>query len=384
MQAIFNYRLRAALAGVVLLAAPLAFAQNTVKIGLITDKVGPAKGYAEPVAQGAVYAVKELNAKGGLLGRQVELLVEDDQAKPDVSASMARKLVDAGAVFILSVSVTPATQQAQSVTMETKTPHMTPSNSGDTLTTQVSNPNFWQTGPLGSTQISTLLSYARNKNFKRVALITDNSELGQLTARFFKAGLEKSNIQVVSEEVVPVGSTSADAQMQKVRAANPDALFMAGVLVPENMQVLRSYRQLGLKTPVLAGYNLSIPVYASVAKGLLDGVVFVDAFDPNKAETKRFIDAFKKDTGAEPYNLNGYGYDGLMMAADAIKRAGSTDKDKVREAMQATKSWQGVMGGEGSGYGFADGKRTGFDTNGMVVRLYEGDKQGKVVHVGAK
>ena len=115
MQAIFNYRLRAALAGVVLLAAPLAFAQNTVKIGLITDKVGPAKGYAEPVAQGAVYAVKELNAKGGLLGRQVELLVEDDQAKPDVSASMARKLVDAGAVFILSVSVTPATQQAQSV-----------------------------------------------------------------------------------------------------------------------------------------------------------------------------------------------------------------------------------------------------------------------------
>ena len=297
---------------------------------------------------------------------------------------MARKLVDAGAVFILSVSVTPATQQAQSVTMETKTPHMTPSNSGDTLTTQVSNPNFWQTGPLGSTQISTLLSYARNKNFKRVALITDNSELGQLTARFFKAGLEKSNIQVVSEEVVPVGSTSADAQMQKVRAANPDALFMAGVLVPENTQVLRSYRQLGLKTPVLAGYNLSIPVYASVAKGLLDGVVFVDAFDPNKAETKRFIDAFKKDTGAEPYNLNGYGYDGLMMAADAIKRAGSTDKDKVREAMQATKSWQGVMGGEGSGYGFADGKRTGFDTNGMVVRLYEGDKQGKVVHVGAK
>ena len=384
MQAIFNCRFRAAVAGVVLLAAPLAFAQNTVKIGLITDKVGPAKGYAEPVAQGAVYAVKELNAKGGLLGRQVELLVEDDQAKPDVSASMARKLVDAGAVFILSVSVTPATQQAQSVTMETKTPHMTPSNSGDTLTTQVSNPNFWQTGPLGSTQISTLLSYARNKNYKRVALITDNSELGQLTARFFKAGLEKSNIQVVSEEVVPVGSTSADAQMQKVRAANPDALFMAGVLVPENTQVLRSYRQLGLKTPVLAGYNLSIPVYASVAKGLLDGVVFVDAFDPNKAETKRFIDAFKKDTGAEPYNLNGYGYDGLMMAADAIKRAGSTDKDKVREAMQATKSWQGVMGGEGSGYGFADGKRTGFDTNGMVVRLYEGDKQGKVVHVGAK
>ena len=379
----FLNRARTAVAAALVLLAPVAFAQ-TIKIGLITDKVGPAKGYAEPVAQGAVYAVKELNAKGGLLGRQVELLVEDDQGKPDVSATAARKLVDAGAAFILSVSLTPATQQAQSVTLETKTPHMTPSNSGDTLTTQIVNPNFWQTGPLASTQIATLLSYARNKNYKKVALITDNSDLGQLTNRFFKAGLEKSGIQVVSEEVVPGGSTTADPQMQKVRAANPDALFMTGVLTPENALILRSYRQLGLKTPVLGNYNLSIPVYSTVAKGLMDGVVFVDAFDPNKAETKRFIDAFKKDTGNEPYNLNGYGYDGLMLAADAIKRAGSTDKEKVREAMQATKSFTGVMGGVGAVYGFADGKRTGFDTNGMVVRVYEGDKQGKVVHVGAK
>ena len=384
MNNVFFDQARVWVAGVLVAMAPVVFAQNTVKIGMITDKVGPAKGYAEPVAQGAVYAVRELNAKGGLLGRQVELLVEDDQAKPDVSASVARKLVDAGAVFILSVSITPATQQAQSVTLETKTPHMTPSNSGDTLTTQINNPNFWQTGPLGSTQIATLLAYARNKNFKRVALITDNSDLGQLTNRFFKAGLEASKIEVVSEEVVPMGSTTADPQMQKVRAANPDALFMAGVTTPENTQVLRSYRQLGLKMPVLAGYNLSIPVYPVVAKGLLDGVAFVDAFDPGKPMTRQFIENFKKDTGTEPYNLNGYGYDGIMLVADAIKRANSTDKDKVREAMQATKSWQGVMGGAGSGYSFVDGKRTGFDTNGMVVRIYEGDRQGKVVHVGAK
>ena len=369
--------------GTAMMAAP-ALAQNTIKIGMITDKVGVAKAYAEPVAAGVTFAVKELNAKGGILGKQIELLVEDDQAKPDVSATVARKLVDAGAVFILSVSLTPATQQAQSVTKESKTPHMTPSNSGDTLTTQITNPNFWQTGPLASTQIATLLSYARNKNYKRVALVTENSALGQLTNQFFKAGLEKSGIQVVSEEVVPGGSTSADPQMQKVRASNADAIFMTGVTVPENSLILRSYRQLGLKMPVLANYNLSIPVYSSIAKGLLDGVVFVDAFDPAKAETRRFIESYRKDTGVDPYNLNGYGYDGVMMAADAIKRAGSTDKDKVRDAMQSTKGFAGVMGGVGASYGFADGKRTGFDTGGMVVRVYEGDLQGKVVHVGAK
>ena len=374
----------ALLAATLALAAPCLLAQGTIKIGMITDRVGPAKAYAEPVAQGAAYAVKELNASGGVLGRQLELLVEDDQGKPDVSATAARKLVDAGVAFILSVSLTPATQQAQSVTLETKTPHLTPSNSGDTLTTQISNPNFWQTGPLGSTQIATLLSYARNKNYKRVALVGDNSDLGQLINRFFKAGLEKSGMQVVSEEVVPRGSTTAEPQMQKVRAANPDALFMTGVLTPENALILRAYRQLGLKTPILGNYNLSVPQYMSIAKGLLDGIVFVDAFDPAKPETRRFIEAYKKDTGGEPYNLNGYGYDGVLMVADAIKRAGGTDKEKVRAAMQATRGYSGVMGGVGSAYGFAEGRRTGFDGNGMVVRVYEGDVQGKVVHVGAK
>lgn len=376
--------MRSIIAAVLLALAGSAAAQGTIKIGVITDRVGPAKAYAEPVTQGAQFAAKELNARGGILGRQVELLIEDDLGKPDVSASMARKVVDNGAVFILSLSLSPATQQAQTVSLETKTPHMTPSNSGDTLTTQVQNPYFWQTGPLGSTQIATLLAYARAQNLKRVALITDNSDLGQLINKFFKAGLERNNIQVAIEEVVPRGATTAEPQMQKIRAANVEALFMAGVTTPENTLILRGYRQLGLKMPILANYNLSVPQYLSVAKGLLDGVTFVDAFDPNKPEVKRFMEAYKKDTGSDAYNLHGYGYDGIMMVAEAIRRAGGTDKEKIREAMQATRGYSGVMGAQGASYGFADGRRTGFDTNGMVVRVFERDQQGKVVHIGAK
>lgn len=372
-----------ALASSVLIMAP-AMAQDTIKIGIITDKVGPAKPYAEPVAAGAIFAAKEINAKGGILGKQIELLVEDDQARPDISATAARKLVDAGVAFIMSLSLTPATQQQQSVTMETKTPQLTPSNSGDTLTTQINNPNFWQTGPLGSTQIATLLSYASKNNYKRVALITDNSDLGQLTNRSFKAAIEKAGIQVTAEEVVPRGSTTAEPQMQKIRAIKPDAIFLTGILTPENALILRAYRQLGLTTPLLGNFNFSVPSYAVIAKGLLNGVTFVDAFDPAKPEVQRFVQAFKKETGNEAHNLNGYGYDGMLLIADAIRRAGSTDKEKVRQAMQATRGFVGVMGGIGSSYGFIDGKRTGFDPNGMVVRVYEGDKQGKVVHVGAK
>ena len=280
-----------------LLVSGAAFAQETIKIGVITDRVGVSKPYSEPSTEGLAFGAEELNRKGGVLGRKIELLIEDDQSRPDISAALARKLIDQGAVFIISMSLTPATQQQQTVTMEAKTPQMTPMNSGDTLTTQLPNPYFWQTGPLGSIQIATLLAHARTKNFKQVALITDNSDLGQLLGRFFKSGLEKSGIKVLAEEVVPRGATTASPQMQKIRAANPDAMFMAGVLTAENVLIFKAYREFGLKFPIHSSYNLSVPVYMSVAKGLVDGVTFVDAYDPDKAEVKAFESAYRKATG---------------------------------------------------------------------------------------
>ena len=360
------------------------FAQDSIKIGLIVDRIGFAKAWSEPITQGAVYAARELNAKGGLLGKKVELLIEDDQSKPELSATAARKLSENGAAFILSLTHTVAALQAQTVTVETRTPHLAPSLTVDTLTTQIENPNFWQTGPLASTQIATLLSYARERRFKRVALISDNSAISQATGKAFKAEFEKNGLQLVADETLPAGAQSADAQMQKVRAANPDAIFLATLLTPENLLVLRYYRSLGMKTPLIGNYNLAVPVYMSVAKGLLDGLVFVDVWDPAKPQVKEFIAGYTREMGTEPHNMMGYGYDGVMMAADAIRRAGATDKDKVRQAMQGTRGFKGVLGSIDSSYGFADGRRIGFDPQGMVVRMYEGDRQGRVLHVGTK
>ena len=239
-----------------LLFVTSVFSQQTIKIGVITDRVGVSKPYSEPATEGVVFAADELNRRGGVLGRKIELLIEDDQSRPDISAALARKLVDQGVVFILSVSLSPATQQQQTVTMESRTPQMTPMNSADYLTTQLQNPYFWQTGPLGSVQIATLLAHARSKNFKRVALITDNSELGQAIGKAFRGTLEKAGIQIVADEVVARGATTATPQMQKIRAANPEAMFLAGVLTAENVLIFRAYKELGVRFPIHSSYNL--------------------------------------------------------------------------------------------------------------------------------
>ena len=377
-------RLRVAATGVAaILAAAPALAEGTIKVGVITDKTGNAKFYAEPVLQGILLAAKVANANGGLLGKKIELLIEDDGNKPDVSASKAQKLIDAGVVAIVSNSSSTSTQQAQNTTIKTLTPQVT-HNGSDTLTRKLDNRCFFQIGPLGSIQIRTLMSYARSKKFKTAALMTDNTALGKILAKYFKIGLEKSGVKVVVEQIVPAGAKSAVPQLQKVRAAKPDAIFQAGILGREMVLFFRAYHQMGLKQQVLGSFNLSIPTYLRTARGLMEGVAFIDAFDPSRAEAKAFIAAYKKAYGKTPFSLPGYGYDDLNFVLQAIERAGSTDKAKICAAMAATKSWRGVMAAKSEAYGFPKGKRAGFPPQGAVVRLIKDNQHGPVVHAGTK
>ncbi len=361
-----------------------ATAQDTIKIGVITDETGRAAFYAKPVTQGVELAAKEINAAGGVLGKKIELVIEDDSAKPDVSATKARKLVDAGVVAIISNSSSPATQQAQSVSLATKTPHITPANSGETLATKLDNPYFFQLGPLASTQIKTLMSYTRSKKFKRVAVVGDNSGLSKIIAGVFEKSLTANNIDVVVSQIIPIGSRTAVPQMQKVRAENPEAIFQAGIVGPQMAQFFQAYHQLGMKQPILASFNLSIPAYLKVAKDLMEGVAFIDAYDPAKERTKQFIELYKKEYGSVPFSLPGYGYDGLYFVVDALKRAGSVDKEKLRAAMASTKGWSNVMGARGATVNLSEKDRRGFDPEGAVVRLIQDNNHGPAVHSGTK
>jgi branched-chain amino acid transport system substrate-binding protein len=365
-----------------LLHATMAAAQDTIKVGVITDRVGSAKFYAEPVTRGVEIGAKWLNDKGGVLGRKIQLIIEDDQNKPDVSAAKARKLVDDGVAVIISNTGSPATQQAQTVSLETRTLHLTPANSADTLTTTLDNPYFFQTGPLASIQLATLMAYTKSRGFKAVAIVRDNSALSQSFAESFRQGLDKIGIKVALEEVIPQGATSAVANLQKVRAGKVDAILQAGVLGPEMLQFFRAYQQLGMGEPILGSYNLSIPAYLTMARDLMEGVVFVDAIDFDKPEARMFADIYAKEYHEQPSSLPAYGWDGIRLIAQMIEKAGSLDSEKLRIAMQSTTHFVGAIGAKGTSWGFREGKRTGFDPQGAVVRIIKDNQHGPVVYAG--
>jgi branched-chain amino acid transport system substrate-binding protein len=183
--------------------------------------------------------------------------------------------------------------------------------------------------------------------------------------------------------VVPRGATTAMPQMQKLRAANPEAMFLAGVLTAENVLIFRAYKELGVKFPIHSSYNLSVPIYESVAKGLIDGITFVDAYDPEKPEVKAFVEAYKKGTGKEPVNL---AWLRLRRHLPGGRRHPPRRLDRQGEDPRGDAEDQLCRGDgrEGMKYSFPEGKRAGFDPNGMVVRVYEKDRQGRVLHVGTK
>lgn len=360
-----------------------AMAEETIKIGVLVDQTGKTSFYSQPVNEGTVMAVEELNAAGGILGKKIELLLEDDNGRPDLSATKARKLVEDGVVAIISNSNSGATRQAIGITVETLTPQLASANASETLTT-IDNSCFFQLGPVESIQIATVLAYAHTKNYKRVAIVGDSSGLSVSVVDEFRKHLTEKGIEIVEEQLIPAGAQNAIAQLQKVRAADPEAIFQLAQMGPQAVQFFQAYHQLGLKAPILGTFNLSTPSYLTTAKDLMDGTVFTDAFDPGKPEAAAFATSYKAKYGNETSSLPGYGYDSVMLIADAIKRANSADRAAVCKAIGETKGLARVMGAKDTGFDFSRGDRRGFDTEGVVVRSIENNAYTPAIFNGTK
>ncbi len=363
-------------------ATASGLAQETIKIGVLLDQTGRTSFYSLPVNEGSEMAVEALNAAGGVLGKKVELLLEDDNGRPDLSATKARKLIEDGVVAIISNSNSGATRQAIGITAETLTPQLASANASETLTT-IENSCFFQLGPVESIQIKTMLEYAATQGFKKVALVGDSSGLSVSVVDEFRKYLNEAGFEIVEEQLIPAGAQNAIAQMQRVRAANPEAIFQVAQMGPQAVQFFQAYHQLGLTAPILGTFNLSTPSYLTTAKDLMDGTVFTDAFDPGKAEAASFAEAYQERTGQAPSSLQGYGYDSVMLIADAITRANSTDRAEICKAISQTQGLARVMGAKDTGFDFSHGDRRGFHRDGVVVRKIENNAYTPAIFSGA-
>jgi branched-chain amino acid transport system substrate-binding protein len=319
-------------AAAVMLSATAAGAQDKLKIGLITTLSGPAATLGVQQRNGLQLAIKELGGKLG--GREVELIIQDDELKPDVAVSKVKAFVDrdkvdfvVGPIFsnILIAIMKPATDGAFLIS---------PNAGTSNFAGKDCNANLFVTSYQNDQIHEVLGKYAQDKGMKKVFIMAPNYQAGKDSLAGFKRYFKG---EIADEVYVPLNQLDYSAELAKIAAAQPEAIF---VFLPGGMGVnfVKQFRQAGLadKVTFLSAFTVdesTLPAQQDAALGFFGGANWAPNFD--NPHSKAFVAAYEKEFGAVPGSYAFQAYDAGLLIDSALKATGgkTVDKDAVRAAM---------------------------------------------------
>ncbi len=329
-----KYKLVIAIAATLGLWASAAQAQEKLKIGLIATLSGPPAVIGQQLRNGFMLAVKTLGGKLG--GREAEVIVADAEGKPDVAVSKVKAFIDrdkvdfvVGPVFsnILGAILKPVT--------EANVILISPNAGSSAFAGKDCNPNFFVTSYQNDQVHEVLGQYAQDFGIKKVIIIVPNYQAGKDAAAGFK---HKFSGQVIDEIYVPLGQLDYSAEISKIAAAQPDAIF---AFVPGGMGVnfVKQFRQAGLadKIKFLSAFTVdeaTLPAQKEAALGMYGGADWAPNLD--NPQNKAFVDAFLKEYDAVPGSYAFQAYDAALLIDSAVRavKGNLTDKDALRAALK--------------------------------------------------
>ena len=295
---------------------------------------------------GSEMAFDEVNKKGGVLGKQVKVLVEDDQSKPEEASTVVTKLINQnGVVAMLGHVASSHSLAAAPICQSSHVPMISPSST---------NPRVTQVGDyifrVCFTDVFTGAVVAKfasdTLHAKRVAILVDvRSDYSVGLQTFFGQAYKRLGGEIVAEQSYSQGDSDFRAQLTAIKAANPDAIYVPGYYT-EVGTIVHQARELGITVPFLGSDGWDSPKLWEIGGQALNGCYFSNHYstdDPNPA-VQKFVSDYKTRYGQIPDALAALAYDAARIMADAIGRAGSTDGPKVRDAIAATKDFPGVTG----------------------------------------
>ena len=328
------------------LATPLIGATATIKVGEVDPLTGGVSQFGIGCHQGFVLAFEELNAEGGILGQKIELVTEDDQSKPGQSATAVRKLITQDKVVaLLGDATSSATLEAAPIAQADKIPMITPT---------ATNPRITEVGDfifrvcfLDEFQGRVLARFAREKlKAQKVFTLTDVKQDYSIDLlKFFKEEFTKLGGTIVGEQSYSTGDTDFRAQLTPIRVAKPDAVFVPGYY-QEVALIVKQARQIGLTMPFIGCDGWANQTLLAIGGKAVDGCFFTNHFSPDDQSpiVNSFVTKYQEKYGVLPDTFSALGYDAARLLADAIKRAGSSDPQAIRDALAKTAGFQGVTG----------------------------------------
>jgi branched-chain amino acid transport system substrate-binding protein len=321
-------------------------AANAIVVGHVASMTGDTATFGRSADQGMRMALEKINAAGGVLGRPVELVTEDDRSVTEEARTAAQKLIQRDQVVALlgevassrSLAAAPEAQRA-------KVPMISPGST---------NPKVTEVGDyvfracfIDPFQGAVMARFAiEDLHAKRLAILFDfKQDYSVGLADFFRETATKLGAEIVADERYTSGDIEFRAQLTTIRAAKPDAIFVPGYYTELGL-IAKQARELGLDVPLLGGDGWDSEKTIEIGGEAVEGYYFSThyAADSDSPRVQAFVLEFQTKYGATPDAMAALGYDTAQILADALARAGTTDGAKLRDAVAATAGFEGVTG----------------------------------------
>ncbi len=322
-----------------------AFAADPIRIGVSGPLTGGSAPMGVSMRDGVKLAVAEINAKGGLLGRQIQLVERDDEAKNERGVQVAQELINkekvVATVGYINTGVALASQRFY---QEAKIPVMNNVATGSVITKQFLPPEHkenyvFRVSANDTIQSAMIVEEAVGKRkLTKVAILADSTNYGQLGREDLEKALSAKGMKAVTVEKFNIKDVDMTPQLLKAKQAGAQAVLTYGI-GPELAQIANGMEKLNWKVPMIGSWTLSMANFLDNAGKNGNGATMPQTFiqDPNTPKRKAFIEAYQKAYKVEriPSPVSAaQGYDSVYLLAAAIRQAGTTDGVKVREALE--------------------------------------------------
>ncbi len=339
-----------------------------IKIGVAEALTGNAAQYGVPIRKGFELALGEINGSGGINGKKIELVIEDEQGKKEEAINVFKKLIFQDKVLMLfGPTLSNSAQASDPVAQGAKVVVFGTSNTADGITS-IGNYVFRNSVTEADILPVTLKVAAQKTGLKKVAVLYGNDDIFTKSGYDnFKKALDTLKIPVTTTETFAKGDVDFKPQLTKIKSSNPDAIVMSA-LVAEGAPAMVQARQLGITLPFIGGNGMNSPKVFDLAKDNSDNLWVGSPWSSENPveENKRFIAAFQKAHGALPDQFAAQAYDAMYIVAQALKKVKLTgkleaDRTALRNALPAVQ----INGATGA-FKFRqvqdkDGKPAGYD-----------------------
>jgi len=333
-----------------------AGASGPIKVAIIDPQSGQTSSLGDWEYKGAKLAINEINAAGGVDGRQISSTLYDDQGDPTIATNLTRKAVSDGAVAVLGSAISGASLAMVPILEAAKVPQITSGQSpklGETGSKFV----FLNSPPSTAIDQSLAKYLVTTKSYKKIAMISNNGAYGKGEHDAFLASLKDLGVAPTSDQSITPDQKDFTSPLTTIRDTNPDVLFIGAEEVESGL-IAKQARQLGIKAVLAGGAPTATDIYVQTAgAAVADGTICSTPYLGNDTSdaTKKYAAAYKAAYGEEPEFHSAKAYDGVHILADALKATKGAGGQALADAIRAVK-YKGLVGD------FA------FDENGVGVR----------------